>query len=576
MKTTQQLNTLLLAMLCVISVSIGSLTAQVKNPGKLYSLTTSEGNLKKDLFTLVGGEENLTSITNLRITGAINENDVADLKLLLMYGPNLGQKALLLRLDLSNCSLPNNTLETTAFGQTAVKELILSQSLEVIEANALLDSRVEFLTIGKNTKTICGKRYTPGTTYKDVWNGLTRLPILKQIKIDPENKVYKVVDNVLYTKDGKLLILYPNQRAGERFVTPNETIEIGTAAFMGNSFLTEIDLNKVEVISNSAFSNCEKLRKISWGTKLKTIGDYAFNRIITEKLVLNDKDLMKILLPEGLEYIGKSAFEPTLGIQSIVLPSTVTFLGEKCFAGDGIYYSHLQTLDMSKATSLQAIPTYMCYYANQLENVIFPSEGNLSEIGEGAFLSCSGLKKIDIPNSVKVIARQAFMMYDEINPTQLNEVTIGNGVEEIHENAFAKLKALQSFSIATTTPPILQDAVFAQTPCNEATLFVPSEAIDNYKNKEPWNKFKQVQPLSKNEPNTNSNRPWVITNNNSIEVVPPSAGVLSIYSINGKHLYHTKINTPREQVTISIPRGTYIVNITPTTNEATITTKVTI
>ena len=47
-----------------------------------------------------------------------------------------------------------------------------------------------------------------------------------------------------------------------------------------------------------SFKNCTSLKDFSFGPNLKGIGEYAFR----------NTQLTKILLPEGLEYVGSQAF----------------------------------------------------------------------------------------------------------------------------------------------------------------------------------------------------------------------------------------------------------------------------
>ncbi|MEE0679382.1 MAG: leucine-rich repeat domain-containing protein [Ruthenibacterium sp.] len=86
--------------------------------------------------------------------------------------------------------------------------------------------------------------------------------------------------------------------------------------------------------------------------------------------------LTAITLPDGLESIGRCAFQSCASLTAIEIPSSVTSIGASAFNG---------------CTSLAAVTL---------------PEG-LQSIGVAAFWNCSALTSIDIPASVTSICRRA-------------------------------------------------------------------------------------------------------------------------------------------------------------------------
>ena len=70
-----------------------------------------------------------------------------------------------------------------------------------------------------------------------VWN-------VENIFVDENNKNFTAVDGILYTKDLKTLVLYPNLKAEREFVLPIHTETLGYGAFKNNKFLRCLTCSK--------------------------------------------------------------------------------------------------------------------------------------------------------------------------------------------------------------------------------------------------------------------------------------------------------------------------------------------
>ena len=87
----------------------------------------------------------------------------------------------------------------------------------------------------------------------------------------------------------------------------------------------------------------------------------------------------------------------------------------------------------------------------KIQSVIIPD--TVTEIGEEAFWNCENLKSVTIPGSVKVIGKSAFS-----NCKQLETVSISSGVVEIGEQAFSYCSDLRSVTLPDTLQTIGQAA----------------------------------------------------------------------------------------------------------------------
>ena len=90
----------------------------------------------------------------------------------------------------------------------------------------------------------------------------------------------------------------------------------------------------------------------------------------------------------------------------------------------------LRTLDLSKNTNLRTIKEQALYKCSGLESVILPS--TITTIEDDAFHDCPKLASINIPDGVKSIGSYAFA-----GDLQLSEIALPQGIETIGKNAFA-------------------------------------------------------------------------------------------------------------------------------------------
>ena len=152
------------------------------------------------------------------------------------------------------------------------------------------------------------------------------------------------------------------------------------------------------------------------GIKVKEIGQNAF------KLCTN---LVKIILPEGLETIRPYAFEKCNSLQQIVFPQSLTRIENYVFRN----CSSLQSITMSD--NITYVGSNMFYNCTALKSVKLSA--NITRIGKQMFYNCSSLTSITIPQKVGQIEYNSFN-----GCVNLSSVTIEEGVDGIQYNAFSK------------------------------------------------------------------------------------------------------------------------------------------
>ena len=181
--------------------------------------------------------------------------------------------------------------------------LILPSTLTSIETNACF---------------ITGPTIVIPSNVRHIALGAFSTSSIGSIYVD-ENEMYKTIDGVLFSSDGKELIYYPIAKSGTIYSVPDGTKRISGKAFMGNNTIDSIFLP----------------------TSLEYIGSDAFR----------DSKIKRINLTDSIYEIGERAFMGCLNITEIEIPSALEYLSSYVFSG-----CKLDTI-----TSRSSIPTTIAY-----------------------------------------------------------------------------------------------------------------------------------------------------------------------------------------------------------------------
>ncbi len=180
---------------------------------------------------------------------------------------------------------------------------------------------------------------------------------LKEIVIDNANDYYKVVDDILYTKDGKeLLWCLPTRDSGEIIVP-----------------------NGVEVIKSNSFGAVKNATKVVLPEGLKVI----------EKEVFGNSKIEEINLPESLETIEGYAFYGCEQLKSIVIPSNV----------DMIVNSFSNCYNLETVIICEGVEILYGVFENctSLKSIVIP---NGVKVIDYSFNGCTNLEYVKLPASL--------------------------------------------------------------------------------------------------------------------------------------------------------------------------------
>lgn len=242
--------------------------------------------------------------------------------------------------------------------------------------------------------------------------------------VNSNNKYFKTIDGVLYTKNGKKLVRFPSGRKGS-FVVPDTVTSIAQDAFR-NCSITNIQIpDSVSSIGNSAFYQCRKLEKINIPSKVTALRKNMFYRC---------RSLKTVTLPSKLEVLGNSVFEGCRSLETVNLPSSLRKIGLSLFSGCK------SLTKISIPDKLKQIPSAAFQNCTSLTNINWGR--NVEEIGYSSFSNCTSLKSVSIPGSVDVIYSSAFK-----NCTNLQNVSFKNGLSAIYSYAFSNCSSLENITL---------------------------------------------------------------------------------------------------------------------------------
>ena len=235
---------------------------------------------------------------------------------------------------------------------------------------------------------------------------------------------------------------------------------IGNNAFEKSSAKEIVIPDSVTEIGSQAFSGCGKLTGVSIPNSVTMIRDRAF---------FDCNSLASITIPDSVTDIELQAFCNCTSLKSVTIPASVTYIGDEAFG----YYSDIDGSEIKKVDGFKinyVKNTYGHYYAtkngfsdedclltNELDDgtleisnyagnsATYEIPGEIDgkkvvRIGDSAFIDCTELTSVTIPDSVTDIRWRAFY-----NCVSLKSVTIPKSVIDIDNYAFGYYYDSDSF-----------------------------------------------------------------------------------------------------------------------------------
>jgi len=368
---------------------------------------------------------------------------------------------------------------TGAFKNSGLMEVVVPSSIErysgaFADCGALERAVIETKADAYQAFYGCGKLKSVGISSVPSGDNFGRCGSLERFALTPDVKDVVVRDDVLYSRDGKRLLLYPaGKRTGE-YALAAGTKKIAPSAFCGAQYLKHARMNQeLAEIGESAFQGAE-ISQVTLNQGLEEIGGSAFSDSHLSNIIIPDsvyeigvgcfsdcKKLKSVHLPEGIKMLEGSLFWNCTGLTELRIPASVRWIeaeysslvsgcrnltritvGRKSkhfISIGGVLYSK------SKKT-LYAYPA-----AKRGAKYAIPK--SVREIKSQAFMGSRHLKRIVMKDGVVRIGLGAFG-----NMQSLRNITLSKKLKEIENRTFAGCRKLESLAIPNQVTEVGNEA----------------------------------------------------------------------------------------------------------------------
>ena len=275
-------------------------------------------------------------------------------------------------------------------------------------------------------------------------------------------------------------------------IIPSSVTTIGDECFYGCRALKTINIpSSVTSLGKCCFSDCSSLVSINVDANNKVYD----SRENCNAIIETESNTMIIgckttVIPSSVTSLGTHCFNECSTLTSITIPSSVTSIGDKCFYGcsslTSITVDENNEVYDSRENCNAIIKTSTNEMIQGCKMTVIPS--SVTRLGNYCFAECSSLMSIDIPSSVTSIG--GFCFY---KCSSLTSITIPSSVKSLGTYCFGDCTSLKT--VTCEMPTAIDGSFFSFTPIDQATLYVPKASLDSYKATSPWSGFGTILPI---------------------------------------------------------------------------------
>ena len=236
---------------------------------------------------------------------------------------------------------------------------------------------------------------------------------------------------------------YTTEDGRFKYQVANNLVTI--TSYLGNesvvSIPSEIDGNRVDKIYKKAFYQMTFVNKVILPDTITSIGESSFSGCT---------GLTEINFPDSLTVIEKNAFRDCTGLNEVSIPDSVSKIE------NGAFYQckGISTVDLGDGvTTIDDYAFYRCSGINTVTN-----GSKVSTIGKDAFWGCAGIKKFDIltEGSASDLKILGVLSFSEC--TGLENVILPEGFTTISRSAFFRCSGLKEVVYPSTLSTIEKSA----------------------------------------------------------------------------------------------------------------------
>ena len=172
------------------------------------------------------------------------------------------------------------------------------------------------------------------------------------------------------------------------------------------------------------------------------------------------------------------------------------------------YVSDIGNLKYNLDTESQTAEVRSKVNSNYLD-VVIPATVNyhgetykVTAIARDCFSGCSNMTSITLPESITSLGNRCFS-----GCSSLKSITLPDGTTSLGDWCFSGCSSLKSVYVSWNTPLVVSSYAFVALDKSSCTLYVPTGAVDNYRQADVWKDFKNIaeyNPTGINNAITNS------------------------------------------------------------------------
>lgn len=365
-------------------------------------------------------------------------------------------------------------------GCSGLTEVAIGTNLKVVGDYAFQGcSQLTSIDLGENTTTIGDYAFKNCGMLRDIVipNSITHIhptafshcTFLNSITVLDGNQIYKSIDGVLCSVDGKEMLIYPFGKIKENIelpegieiigenlfessaiqgiTLPNSLLEIKSKAFYGCDIKSIVFPPSLKTINSQAFACCDSLKNVVMNGQIENLGSEVFSNTALLSMDFTSvnmenipygtfagcKKLEDIKLSQSIRGVNSYAFSGCSSLLSFEFPESLLYIGDNAFHNA----AKLSIVDLSN-TLVVTIGNNAFKNCTGATDILLP-EG-LVKIGDGVFYGCSNVNNMTIPNTVEEIGTEAFAF------TGLKNIKLSDSITILSKSLFEGCMSLKTFT----------------------------------------------------------------------------------------------------------------------------------
>jgi hypothetical protein len=348
-----------------------------------------------------------------------------------------------LAIPLSHNGLPVTSIADNAFKDKQITGLIIPDNITSIGVSAFQNcTALKSIVIGKGVEVINNYAFYNCTALTKIQYNATEAATVGTKECNVAYAGNYIFYCAGYSADGIEVTIGANVKELPLYLfCPTILDETHGPKIVNVKFEEESECKEINA---TVFERNNFLQEIIIPDSVTMIGDYAFALC---------KKLQSVTIGKGVETIGNYAFYNCTALTKIQYNATEaatvgTNEGYVAYAGNYIFYCAGYSADGIEVTigaNVKEIPVYLfdptikdTSHGPKIISIVFEEGSECTEIRQAAFERNNYLQEIIIPDSVKTIGEYAFNACPN-----LKSATIGKGVETIGNYAFSNCSNLQ-------------------------------------------------------------------------------------------------------------------------------------